>query len=115
MSKYTELTTKKEIDDCLQAIAAFAIALITIPISVVLTGWALSILVGWFLVPLGFPTVGLWHAAGISAILQLALRPSPTWKADDDVSLRACCNRLLMAVFAPLFAIALGFVLKSFM
>jgi hypothetical protein len=35
-------------------------------------GWVLSILWGWFITPLGFPIISIWHGVGISLMMHFS-------------------------------------------
>lgn len=49
-----------------------------------LRGWVLSILYGWFLQPLGLPALNVWHMIGLLLILNML---TPDSKVDHDEKL----------------------------
>lgn len=51
--------------------AELALAIVILLASMPLWGWALSKLWLWFLVPLGVPRVGMWHASGVAIVIAL--------------------------------------------
>lgn len=59
---------KQEIEKLAEGVCA-AIWLFGIPLWLAMEGFVLVYLVRWFLVPLGFPELSLWQAAGISLIV----------------------------------------------
>lgn len=70
-------------------------------------GWAASIMWGWFLVPLGAPSLAWWQLAGIGLTVS-ALRTDVTADIKSDQKWYAV---LLRAVLAPLFSLAMGWIL----
>ena len=62
----------------LLGIAALALTIVYM----VVNGWAVSVLWGWFVVPLGVPAVGIAHAIGLRCIV--ALCKTPKYKEPDD-------------------------------
>ena len=72
-------------------------------------GYALHILWGWFLVPLGVPPISIAHAVGLGAIASIMRSPGrPTPKGERT-------EALFYLAFAPLFALFVGYCAKQFM
>ena len=69
-------------------------------------GFAASHLWTWFIVPLGVPAIGVWHAAGISTLIGLFLS-----------SIARMEGKLLIAasILTPAFALAFGAIYHAFM
>lgn len=65
-------------DGCGPAIAS----ILTMPFTITLRGWILSVMWGWFAVPLGLMAIGLWHACGVSSLIGLLIFVLP--KEDDN-------------------------------
>ncbi len=76
----------------------------------VIDGLALSVLWGWFVHPLGVREIGIAHAIGISIVLRFIL--SDTAKTKQGKGTWELVGTLLLA---PLFAIAMGWVIHLFM
>jgi hypothetical protein len=94
----------KDSDKILAALGAIVI----IPVSIALNGWAISVMWAWFIVPFGLPQIGIAHAAGISALAGLFKSSAP--KNDDDFITVAG-----KAIFFPLFILFFGWIIHLFM
>lgn len=75
-------------------------------------GWVLKTLWTWFVVPLGVPSLGLWHAVALAMMVSW-LADSSAWHAslrndDDRDALARFWARLKALVVCPLFALAMG-------
>lgn len=60
------------------------IGLLVAPVVIAIRGWALSLLWGWFMVPLGAPSLSVWHASGLVVLLWICLRQPPDLQKRDD-------------------------------
>jgi len=69
---------------------------------ILLQGWVFSVMWGWFVVPLGAPAVGAWHAAGLTSIWTLL-----TYKAKERnhthsflarVAVQACIYMAILGI-----------------
>ena len=68
------------------AIGCLAIIIVT-PFAIMLRGFVLTRLWLWFLVPLGLPAIGLWHAYGLSILIALftsGMGRIPSNKDEDE-------------------------------
>lgn len=83
----------------------FAIALVVL--LAIQQAWAISILWGWFIVPLGVPAIGIAAAVGVSVTVS-ALRGRR--KGPDDEGWKA----LAKAALQPWFCLAVGWTAKQF-
>ena len=83
--------------------------LVVVPLLALLNGWALSILWGWFIVPLGAPPIGVFHGAGLGILVSLFVRPKST-DSDEAVALvvAAFLNPLVSLAFGYLFYVLMG-------
>lgn len=52
-------------------IAKVFLSLLCAPISAFMRGWAISVLWGWFVVPLGVPALSILSAIGLSFLVEL--------------------------------------------
>lgn len=90
-------------------LALLAIVLVT-PV-LVLNGWTLSALWGWFVAPVfGLPALGLAQAIGISTLVRFATY-TPRYKV---TTVRAFADALLHAVLHPLIVLAGGWIVSRF-
>lgn len=86
-------------------------ALSTIVVAIVLRAWVLTVLWGWFLVPLGIPEVSIPTAIGIALILglftqHLAKEENKEKNIIADIGIRA--------IGAPIVSLVLGWIVTFF-
>jgi hypothetical protein len=92
----------------------FTVALASIGIAAVLAGltveqgWVVSILWGWFMVPIGVPAISTPIAIGI--VLTLSAMRMKRVKSPDEEP----WETLAFAAIAPLVALTLGWIVKQF-
>jgi len=100
---------KKETDP----LTAILFLLLWLPTSMVLNALILRDLWGWFVVPLGVPTLGIAHAAGISTFVRFvtySLSAKQDTREDKSIWFIVTASALIMAL-----TWGLGWVLHSFM
>jgi len=102
-------------------VSSMGTCLLIAPLAVVATiasalvdGWAISLLWGWFLVPLGVPPITLVHAIGISTFLSL-VGPHNSSSKNKDGSWKVVIGTLLASFLVPLFAVLIGWIVARFM
>lgn len=83
--------------------------------SILLNGIALSVLWGWFLVPLGLSEIGLAHAIGISMVVGLITYQEIDSGGDNRSKDEAIGYALGAAIGRPLLLMALGWLAHLFM
>ncbi len=96
----------------------FVSVLALLVFSSIFNGYALSILWGWFMVPVfHLPQLSLVPAIGISMVVGYLTQQSPeAKKKNDEVSTgMIILNGVLWAVFKPSFALLFGSIVHSFM
>lgn len=77
------------------------------------SGFCLSCLWRWFLVPLGVPPVGVAHAIGLAALASLLVRGgSSSFDADD--ALERTVALFLVSVVLPAFFLCVGWACSNF-
>ena len=76
----------------------------------VLNAFVVSSLWGWFVVPLGMPSIGIAHAWGLGILV--GMFQFPPQKLDDD---EAWWRPIVQAVTRSLVALGVGLVVASFM
>ena len=87
------------------------VAMLMIPVSVVLNGWALSILWGWFMEGLfDAPPLTIAAAAGLSLVVVYLTHPKPPKDEDDDFA-----QRITYTFLKPFVVLLVGFVITLFM
>lgn len=75
------------------------------PLAALYWGWAASVLWGWFVVPLGAPTIGAFHAAGLALTVGLLFQSNA--KSED------AAKWWLRLALAPLLALAFGALYRA--
>ena len=100
-----------------KALLGCGAALVLAPLAVLLKSWVLTIMWGWFVVPLGLPQIGMAHAWGIVMVAAMLAR-SPDTETDDDEDKPE--HRLWIAVAArsfgaPLFILMCGWLAQGWM
>jgi hypothetical protein len=83
-------------------------ALLAAALGVMWSGFVLSILWGWFMVPLGLPALGVAQAIGIALVAGMLTHQMPRGEAETSAL-------FAFAFLAPLFSLAIGWVVKSAM
>lgn len=93
----------------------FIIALLMIPLTVALNGWALSILWSWFVVPIfGLPALSLASALGLSIVVSFMTHQDVDCEQPDR-SMSATWSRVVaITVGRPLLALLMGWIILKF-
>jgi len=82
----------------------------------VVNGWAISILWGWFLVPLGIPAISVPQAIGIAILTaMLFYHKNPTDNSDDEHKGAKFAGEIIGYTCRPFFALLAGLIVKQFM
>ena len=90
------------------------IALVLMIVSAMVNGWALSILWGWFIVPVfGLPKISIVQAAGINLLATTIVAQRP--KDDEDDPKLSLAKDFLFSILHPFLALMLGYVVHLFM
>jgi len=71
--------------------------------------YALFILWGWFVVPAGGPSLGIWHIAGLSTVAKLVGVPPVKIPGDGLVT------KAIFTLLVPLAFLGLGWVFHAMM
>ena len=77
----------------------------------VLRGWVLSILWGWFLVPVGVRPIGIAHAIGVSILISMLTHQHQSTKATTETMIKG----VLIGLIGPLIALGMAAVAHWFM
>jgi hypothetical protein len=88
--------------------AIILLLIIIIPIGL-LRGWALSLIWLWFMVPLGVPEIGLFHAWGLSLVVGMFTGNGKSEKNENIF------EGMGMLVASPLIMLFVGYILKGLM
>ena len=92
-------------------LAVFIFAPLFITYSVVTTGFILSKLWVWFVIPLGAPTLGLVHLYGLSLLISLITMRNSIYKEEREVDGGKC----FAAFLAPWIILLVGWILHLIM
>lgn len=90
--------------------------LATMVVGAVMSGWVLSVMWGWFVVPFGVPPIGIAWAIGISLVVgYMTYQSDAVVKTDDEDRVQTVVNLVALAVLRPLLALAIGAIVHAFM
>ncbi len=82
----------------------------------IIKGWAVSVLWGWFFVPLGLPPIGVALAIGVSlTITYLTMQRTGNEAEKDDEAGKKLARSLGTMFFAPLVTLGAGWIVKQFL
>jgi hypothetical protein len=105
----------KDNETFLSCLGAIGIVIILVPLSIIMRGWVLSIMWGWFIVPLfGLPALTIPYAIGVSAVIALLKGSSTDNKKDDKKALEKFLEALFVAFVAPLITLGFGWIVLQF-
>ncbi len=82
-------------------------------LALVARGWSLSLLWGWFVVPLGVAAIGFWHACGISALVTMLVFQKPPKDDDADDAVTKALSPLVTSILLSLFCAGFGWLYQS--
>lgn len=85
--------------------------LAVLPLMIVFDAWAITIMWGWFIVPLGVVAIGKAHAYGISVMLSL-FRNSPARRGEND---RTGIELVIAALLTTGFMLLMGYIAHAVM
>jgi len=108
----------REKDGCAQALMALLFIPVLRVISVVASGYALTVLWGWFVIPtFGAPALSLPAAYGLSMIVSfMTYQETKSVATSDDSSIwMTLLKGFFMAIFRPAFALLFGWLVHLFM
>lgn len=78
-----------------------------------LTGWSLSLLWAWFVVPVfALPAISIWQAAGLSMVVKTFTYVVPRGEQDPEGD-KAHWERVVASLLFPVLALGFGWVLKT--
>ena len=99
----------------LSCLGAIALVIIIVPLSMIMHGWVLSIMWGWFVVPLfGLPALTIPYAIGISAVVGIFKGNSTANKDDNKTATTKFLEALFVAFVAPLITLGFGWIVLQF-
>lgn len=89
-----------------------AVTIIAIPL-VILRGWVLEKLWGWFATPLGLPDLGVAHAIGIAVLVSFLTHQYIGVKDERDSKTKIAAG--LGAIVSPFATLLVAYIIHSFM
>lgn len=94
----------------------FAVFVLIIGGSSLLRGWALSILWGWFMVPLGLPALPLVTAMGVALVVSfMTYQRIPDCKEKDKEWYERLGDTLGHIILMPFLVLGIGWIIKQFL
>ena len=94
------------------AAAVFIVFLWLVP-GILLGGWTLMLLWGWFITPLGVASIGLFHAVGLSLIIAFFKTDKPIQNGDSPIE--AAVEGIFTHIFKVLIVLGLGWIVLQLM
>jgi len=84
-------------------------------VSVVLNGWVLNTLWGWFMVPvLGLPQISIAQAMGIAAIVRLLTYQYTREVVEEGDEVAALTKEFIIVILQPFVVLLLGWIIHFF-
>jgi hypothetical protein len=74
--------------------------------------WAIHLLYGWFVQPLGFPTLNYWHVFGLMLLFNLITKRFID-KSNDNPKLGKTFVHLIVSALAVLTFVGIGFLIHT--
>lgn len=101
---------------CAEVILAIIALPVLIVINSILNGFVLTVLWGWFVVPLfSLPPLNIPQAVGISIILSYLTHQKTDTKDKDDGFWSTILSALLYIILYPLLVLAIAWVVQLFL
>lgn len=100
--------------ELLAFILLFPFILLFVGFSWYVRGWAICKLSGWFLVPLGFPTISLWNTVGISILIGIMTKNYHKVSGKKESPLITLIN-VGMPLFGSLVAVFCGWIIHTYL
>lgn len=102
-------------NSALSCIGAIALLVGVIVVTALMSGWALSVLWGWFIVPVfELPQLTLIQAIGVGMVVSFLTRSS--WKKEEKKETsEAIIEAVVTAIGLPLISVGFGWVVMWFM
>lgn len=88
-------------------------ALVT-AVAMTIRGFVLSILWGWFLVPLGLPVISIPLGIGVALIVTFLTAPGKAGKAEEKATAEKLQERMTQVFLGPFIALLIGWVVHQF-
>lgn len=90
---------------------------VILAISTILSGWVLTLLWAWFVVPLGIAQIGIAHGIGICATGRLIIGGVPSRSDKDKPTdpIERLGHSIIVLIGFPLFALLIGWLAQMFM
>lgn len=100
-----------EVDNKFAGYVGFVVlAVVLLIISALITGWAVSTLWGWFIVPLGVEDITYIHAIGVAIFIGMFTNSASENSDKDNEWLAKAVAKLLW----PVLAVGLGWIVVQF-
>ena len=95
-----------------ESFGGLVLLILYIPAAVFWLGFVISSLWLWFVVPLGVPSIGIWHAAALSFLAHVALPNNYKKEASVDwLSWREWIAKLATRPAAALLGLGIGYAI----
>lgn len=91
-------------------------ALGSVVVASIMNGWVLSILWGWFIVPLfGLPLLSIPESIGFALVIGILSKNQTTSSSKDKDTSTLVAEIIGYGIFSPLFFLFMGWIIKLFL
>jgi hypothetical protein len=91
------------------------LAVVSVVVGALMNGWVLSILWGWFVLPLfGLPSLSIPKAIGLALVVGVLTKQDTQSESSNKETSNPIMALIARAVFAPLFVLLIGWVVKLY-
>lgn len=99
----------------LTCVGLLVLVVVSIVVGAVMNGYVLSVLWGWFVVPIfNVPPLSVATAIGLSLAIGMLVKHGNSSSEKKKETSDAIIEIVSAAVFAPLFTLFIGWIVKSF-
>ena len=105
----------KNADDLAGCVTLLIVGIVSFPLGILIYGWALSVLWGWFVVPVfGLPVLTLLQAYGLALVIGLTTHQFSPWPKDLSYT-ELASHTLSVAIVPGLLFLLAGWIVRLFM
>ena len=107
------MSNKSEVNTFEGCLGLFVLIVVAALVGAIIGGYVLSVMWGWFVVPLfNLPPLSIPYAIGINLIVSFLTQPN--YKSSDKEKPSKVIAEMLMACFAPLMYLGMGWIVLQF-
>ena len=109
------MSNKSEVNTFEGCLGLFVFVVIATIIGSIVGGYVLSIMWGWFVVPLfNLPPLSVPYAIGISLVVSFLTQPNYKSSPDKEKAISKVIAEIVVGMFSPLMYLGIGWVVLQF-